>query len=76
LQHFDLVILGSGIAGLSTAFSAVPFVSSIAVINKGEPTSAFPGGLINYATGRKANPVWRATETFPQAIETLTDIEY
>jgi glycine/D-amino acid oxidase-like deaminating enzyme len=76
LQHFDLVILGSGIAGLSTAFSAVPFVSSIAVINKGKPTSAFPGGLINYATGRKANPVWRAIETFPQAIETLTDIEY
>lgn len=74
MQNANLIVLGAGFAGLSTAFKALSYTSSIHIIHKGHPTSAVPGGLINYAAGRKANPVWRATTCYPKAMEMLEQL--
>ncbi|TVR17286.1 MAG: FAD-binding oxidoreductase [Balneolaceae bacterium] len=64
---FDVIILGSGIAGLSAAdeLSGRGLRCFIVDVNKpGSGASAAPMLLANPATGRRAKKTWRAEESF------------
>ncbi len=64
---FDVIILGSGIAGLSAAdeFSGRGLRCLIVDVNEpGKGATAAPMLLANPATGRRAKKTWRAEESF------------
>lgn len=64
---FDVIILGSGIAGLSAADEFSGRGLRCIVVDVNEPgcgASAAPMLLANPATGRRAKKTWRAEESF------------
>lgn len=72
-RHFDVVILGAGIAGLSAADALIQKGVSVAVADRhgpGSGASGAPAMLINPATGRRAKKAWRAE----QCMEAITDL--
>ncbi len=62
-SHYDLLIIGAGIAGLSAAYAASRAGLHTAVIDRKKPgsgASGTPAALLNPATGRKAKKTWQA----------------
>lgn len=61
--HYDLMIFGAGIAGLSVAYTALQRGLKTVVIDINKPgcgASGTPMALLNPATGRKAKKTWEA----------------
>ncbi|MCC5912874.1 MAG: FAD-binding oxidoreductase [Balneolaceae bacterium] len=68
--HFDAVIIGAGIAGLSTADALLQRGLRVAIFDRSEPgagASGAPRVLINPATGRRAKMSWNAPEALAMA---------
>jgi glycine oxidase len=62
-KKYDIIIVGAGIAGLSTAYAASIAGFKTAVIDLNDPgsgASGTPMALLNPATGRKAKKTWKA----------------
>ncbi len=75
---FDVVILGSGIAGLSAADELLDRGLSCVIIdskNPGNGATSAPMLLANPATGRRAKRTWRAEEGFRQISDFLERVE-
>lgn len=67
INHFDVIVLGGGIAGLSCADALQQKGRNCVVIDPNQPgegTSGSPGMLVNPATGRRARKAWKAKECF------------
>lgn len=61
MVHYDIVIFGAGLSGLSAANYLLKEENRILLIDPqtGPLGTDFPGGLVNPATGKRATPGWR-----------------
>jgi len=76
--HFDLLIMGAGIAGLSVAYAASKSGIKTAVIDRkypGSGASGVPQALLNPATGRKAKKTWNAEKCLSYTTELLEEVQ-
>jgi len=75
-EHYDLMIVGQGIAGTLLHYELTKRGQNVLVIDKGheEAASAVASGLINPITGRKYVKSWMFEELFPQVKETYEGI--
>ena len=74
----DVIVLGSGIAGLSVADAAVKYGKSCTVIDihpQGRGASAAPAMLINPAAGKRARRTWRTEPAFKAITGLLKRVE-
>lgn len=77
-NHFDLVIIGAGISGLSVAYAASRSKLKTAVIDLKQPgsgASGAPQALLNPATGRKAKKSWNAEKCLPYSRTILEEVQ-
>ena len=76
-RHYDLIIIGQGIAGTLLHHELSKRGKQILVIDKGhkEAASAVASGLINPITGRKYVKSWMFDELDPQLRVTYQEIE-
>lgn len=76
--HFDFIILGAGIAGLSAADSILKRGKSCAIIDTSKPGSGASGApkmLMNPATGQRAKMAHKAGESIELIHALLTETE-
>ena len=73
MKNFDVIIIGGGLAGLSTAAHLIESNSELQILvidakNIGDGASGVPAGIVNPVTGQNARIVWKA-ETSLKLIE-------
>lgn len=74
----DLMIAGSGIAGITTAYQAVKHNLSVSIFDPNGieyAASSLPLGMLNYSAGRKAKPIWDVFNCYDSVRVFLSDIE-
>lgn len=77
-KQSDVIVFGSGIAGLSAADAAVAQGKSCTVIDSNPPgsgASAAPAMLINPAAGKRARRTWRTEPAFAAITGLLKRVE-
>ncbi len=78
IPHYDCVILGAGIAGISLARSLVRNGNKVLVLNQsgaGDGASGAPLALLNPATGRRARKAWNAETCMAKTLAALDDVK-
>lgn len=78
-QTYDVVIIGAGIAGLSTADALIQQGLTCAITDKGFPGSGASGAprlLINPATGRRAKMSLEANESYLAVHDLLKRVKH
>lgn len=76
-KHYDLMIFGAGIAGLSAAYAASNKGLKTVVIDRKKPgygASGTPMALLNPATGRKAKKTWEAEKCLVYTKNLLAEV--
>ena len=76
-SHFDVVILGQGLAGTAMAWSLKWLGARVLVIDRGSEVSCskIAAGLITPITGQKLIRSWRHAELWPVAVQFYQLIE-
>ena len=77
MKHYDLLILGQGLAGSCLAWAAKWAGQSCAVIDDPQPMTAsrVAAGLITPITGRRLAKTWRLEEFWPVAVAFYQRVE-
>lgn len=77
-EHFDAIIFGAGLAGLTLADALVQKNKHCAIIDPQQPgagTSGAPLMLLNPATGRRAKMGWKASECMKASLGLLERVQ-
>lgn len=75
---FDFCVLGAGLAGLSISKALLDQGASVCLVDVGEIASGASGtplGLVNPATGRYGNKVWRAEKCLDFITRDLKEVQ-